>query len=52
MATKRELTEVSTIKKLMASYFDVVKKNINDTVPKTVITFLINQVFFHIYIKN
>lgn len=44
--SKRETTEIATIKKLMSSYFDVVKKNINDTVPKTVITFLINQVIF------
>ena len=35
----------------MASYFDVVKKNINDTVPKTIITFLINQVDFSFYFK-
>jgi len=49
-SSKRELTEIATIKKLMSSYFDVVKKNINDTIPKTVITFLINQVYKKILI--
>jgi dynamin 1-like protein len=27
----------------MKSYFNVVKKNINDSVPKTIVTFLINE---------
>lgn len=31
------------IKDLIVSYFNVVKKNINDSVPKTIITFLVNQ---------
>ena len=30
------------IKDLIVSYFNVVKKNINDSVPKTIITFLVN----------
>lgn len=30
------------IKDLIVSYFNVVKKNINDNVPKTIITFLVN----------
>jgi hypothetical protein len=42
-ASKRELTEIEMIKKLIVSYFNVVKKNINDSVPKTVITMLVNQ---------
>lgn len=29
------------IKNLIKSYFDVVKKNINDSVPKTIITMLV-----------
>lgn len=32
------------IKRLITSYFNVVKKNINDSVPKTIITFLVNGV--------
>lgn len=42
-ASKRELTEIEMIKKLIVSYFNVVKKNVNDSVPKTVITMLVNQ---------
>jgi len=42
--TKREQIEVEMIKRLITSYFDVVKKNICDTVPKTIISFLVNGV--------
>jgi dynamin 1-like protein len=42
--TKREIIEVDMIKRLITSYFNVVKKNINDTVPKTIITFLVDGV--------
>lgn len=31
------------IKKLIVSYFNVVKKNINDSIPKTIVTFLVNH---------
>jgi len=31
------------IKNLITSYFGVVKKNINDSVPKSIITFLVNR---------
>jgi dynamin 1-like protein len=30
------------IKKLIVSYFNVVKKNVNDSIPKTIITMLVN----------
>jgi len=42
--SKREQIEVDMIKKLITSYFNVVKKNINDSIPKTVINFLVNGV--------
>ena len=42
-ASKREVTEIEMIKRLITSYFNVVKKNINDSIPKTVITMLVNQ---------
>ena len=42
--TKREGIEVDMTKRLITSYFNVVKKNINDTVPKTIITFLVDGV--------
>lgn len=32
------------IKSLIVSYFNVVKKNINDSIPKTIISFLVNRV--------
>jgi dynamin 1-like protein len=38
----REEAETELIKKLIISYFNVVKKNINDLVPKSIVTFLIN----------
>ena len=31
------------IKKLITSYYNVVKKNINDSIPKSVVTFLVNH---------
>jgi hypothetical protein len=31
------------IKRLIVSYFNVVKKNVNDSVPKTIVTFLVNH---------
>ncbi len=45
--TKREQIEVEMIKRLITSYFDVVKKNICDTVPKTIISFLVNGVLYN-----
>eukprot|EP00828_Plagiopyla_frontata_P019822 TRINITY_DN2533_c0_g1_i6.p1 TRINITY_DN2533_c0_g1~~TRINITY_DN2533_c0_g1_i6.p1 ORF type:complete len:579 (-),score=112.53 TRINITY_DN2533_c0_g1_i6:168-1904(-) len=42
--TQREIVEINTIKTLISSYFDVVKKNISDTIPKTIVTMLINQI--------
>jgi hypothetical protein len=39
----REEAETELIKKLIVSYFNVVKKNINDLVPKSIVTFLINE---------
>ncbi len=42
-ASKRETIEIEMIKKLIQSYFNVVKKNVNDSVPKTIVTLLVNQ---------
>ncbi len=39
----REQTETDMIKRLIVSYFNVVKKNINDSIPKTIVTFLVNH---------
>ena len=39
----REQTETDMIKRLIVSYFNVVKKNINDSVPKSIVTFLVNH---------
>lgn len=40
----KDKISIEVTKKLIQSYFDVVKKNINDLVPKTIITFLIESV--------
>lgn len=41
--SKREKNEINLIKRMITSYFDVVKKNVNDLVPKTIITFFIKK---------
>lgn len=35
--------EIMIIKNLITSYFNVVRKNLNDIVPKTVIAMLVNK---------
>eukprot|EP01112_Ceratiomyxa_fruticulosa_P010608 TRINITY_DN2816_c0_g2_i1.p1 TRINITY_DN2816_c0_g2~~TRINITY_DN2816_c0_g2_i1.p1 ORF type:complete len:672 (-),score=178.73 TRINITY_DN2816_c0_g2_i1:145-2160(-) len=42
-ATEKEKFETELIKSLMVSYFDVVRKNVKDLVPKSIIHFLVNQ---------
>lgn len=39
----RSAMEITIIKNLITSYFDIVRKSMNDIVPKTVIAFLINK---------
>jgi dynamin 1-like protein len=39
----RDVMETSIIKNLINSYYHVVKKNVNDLVPKTIMCFLVNQ---------
>ena len=41
--SKRERNEINLIKRMITSYFDVVKKNVNDLVPKAIITFFIKK---------
>lgn len=39
----REFMETNIIKNLLVSYFDVVRKNIKDSIPKAIMAFLVNQ---------
>ena len=41
--TERELMEISIVKNLIVSYFNIVKKNYCDFVPKTIMCFLVNK---------
>ena len=46
--TDRERIEVEIIKSLIRSYFNIVRKNIGDLVPKTVMFFLVNYAKEHV----
>ena len=39
----RSQMEIVIIKNLISSYFNVVRKNLNDIVPKTIIAMLVNK---------
>lgn len=41
--TSRDMMETCIIKNLISSYFNVVKKNISDIVPKTIMCLLVNE---------
>ena len=41
--SEREKLEIAMIKSLMSSYFNIVRKNFMDLVPKTIMAFLINN---------
>ena len=43
LPSSRDLMETTIIKNLINSYYHVVKKNVNDLVPKTIMCFLVNQ---------
>lgn len=42
-SSPRSQLEVHIIKSLIVSYFDTVRKSMNDMVPKTVMAFLVNK---------
>jgi len=41
--TEKERFETELIQSLLVSYFDIVRKNIQDSVPKSIMHFLVNQ---------
>eukprot|EP00013_Stygamoeba_regulata_P016583 CAMPEP_0177682830 /NCGR_PEP_ID=MMETSP0447-20121125/31460_1 /TAXON_ID=0 /ORGANISM="Stygamoeba regulata, Strain BSH-02190019" /LENGTH=759 /DNA_ID=CAMNT_0019192343 /DNA_START=212 /DNA_END=2491 /DNA_ORIENTATION=- len=41
--TDKEMFETELIQSLMVSYFNIVRKNVMDTVPKSIMHFLVNQ---------
>lgn len=42
-SSPRSSMEIRIIKNLITSYFNIVRKNMNDIVPKTIIAFLVNK---------
>ena len=40
---KREKNEIELIKKMLFNYFEVVKKNISDYIPKIILTLLVQK---------
>jgi len=46
--TNKENFETKLIKHLLISYFDIVRKNVKDTVPKSIMHFLVNASKEHI----
>eukprot|EP00850_Spirogloea_muscicola_P016294 SM000131S26724 [mRNA] locus=s131:170828:177321:+ [translate_table: standard] len=42
--TEQEATEIAVTKLLLKSYYDIVRKNVQDQVPKAIMHFLVNQV--------
>ena len=39
----RAQNEIEVVKSLIMNYFDTVRKTMNDTVPKTIMAFLVNK---------
>ena len=42
-SSPRSQMEIRIIKNLITSYFNIVRKNLNDIVPKTIIAMLVNK---------
>lgn len=52
MLSVLEQSEVEVMKKLIHSYFKIVKNNLCDTIPKAIITFLVHEVKINFLIKK
>lgn len=46
--TEQEYVEISVTRLLLKSYYDIVRKNIQDSVPKAIMHFLVLQLKFKI----
>ena len=47
----QEKLEIEIIRRILVSYFDIVRKNVLDTVPKTIMHFLVNYTMEHLQAK-
>ncbi len=45
--TEQETVEITVTRLLLKSYYDIVRKNIQDSVPKAIMHFLVCHVHYH-----
>ena len=48
--SEQDSTEIDITRMLIKSYYDIVRKNIQDAVPKAIMHFLV--IFVHLYVKG
>lgn len=50
--SEQEAIEISVIKMLLRSYYDIVRKNIEDSVPKAIMHFLVSKIYYALYMTE